>query len=267
MAQQVIARQSACARSPATGPWLWSQHWLDLFFAHWPVRVTDLRRHVPAALDIDTWEGSAWVSLVAFRLEGIRRRWLPSAGFLTNSLELNLRTYVRYRGEPAICFLSIHAGKRLLVRLARWATPLSYEFARMSYDWRDGLAAFHAHRPGDNGDLTFAASFTPLAGASQARAGSLDDWLLERYCLYAQDQKGTLFRTVVEHPPWAVQAVTAEVTANTMGPPFEIAVASGPAVVHYSKGVRAFIWPFSAVRTKDRHDSECRNPVCPTRAV
>src|SRR4051812_2155420 len=103
MAHQIIAPQSVCARS---GPWLWSQHWLDLFFAHWPVAVADLRPHVPAALEIDTCDGTAWVSLVAFRLERIRRRWLPSLGFVTNALELNLRTYVHHQGEPGIYFLS-----------------------------------------------------------------------------------------------------------------------------------------------------------------
>jgi uncharacterized protein len=244
MAQQVIAPQSACAHRKATGPWLWSQHWLDLFFAHWPVAVGDLRPHVPAPLDIDTWDGSAWVSLVAFRLERVRRRWLPSVGFLTNSLELNLRTYVRYHGEPAICFLSLHAGKPLLVRLARWATPLSYEFARMSYGWHGGAAAFHAHSAGENGNRTFAASFVPTGRAANAAAGSLDAWLLERYCLYAQNEKGTLFRTVVEHPPWRVQQATAHITDNTMAHPFGLDLPPEPEKVHFSAGVRAYVWPF-----------------------
>jgi uncharacterized protein len=244
MAPQVIASSSACAQNKPAGPWLWSQHWLDLWFGHWSIAAADLRSHVPCALDIDTWEGSAWVSLVAFRLERIRRRWLPSVGLVTDSLELNLRTYVRYRGEPAICFLSLHASNPLLVYLARRATPLPYERARMSYIWRDGTAEFRTRSVGNEDDRELAVSFTPVGRGTEAMPGSLDHWLLERYCLYVQNKNGRLVRTAVAHPPWLVQDVKADVTANTMGPPFGLDLPPEPEKAHYSPGVRARVWPF-----------------------
>jgi uncharacterized protein len=246
-ARQIASPYVAHRRRTAvsSGPWLWSQHWLDLFFAHWPVAVADLRPHVPTALEIDTCDSTAWVSLVAFRLEHIRRRWLPSLGFLTNSLELNLRTYVRYQDEPAICFLSIHAGKRLLIRLARLATPLPYEFAQMSYDWERESAQFTSHRAAADGDVTLAAQFTPTSSPSTARLGSVEEWLLERYCLYVEDRDGNLLRTVVEHPPWEIRDVTAEITVNTMGRPFGLDLSGEPALVHFSAGVQAQIWLFA----------------------
>lgn len=64
------------------------------------------------------------MTIVAFRLARVRRRWLPPLGWLSNFAELNLRTYVLYHGEPAIYFLSIHAGKRIAVQMARRVTPL-----------------------------------------------------------------------------------------------------------------------------------------------
>jgi len=226
------------------GFWLWSQHWLDLFFAHWPVAAAELRANVPPALEIDTWEGSAWLSLVAFRLERIRRRWLPSVGFVTDSLELNLRTYVRYRGEPAIYFLSLHAANPLLVYLARRATPLPYERDRMSYVWRDGIAEFRARSVAKDNDRELAVSFTPIGRGTEATPGSLDHWLLERYCLYVQKSNGPLVRTPVAHRPWIVHEMTAEVTANTMARPFGFHLPPEPEKVHYSRGVSAAIWPF-----------------------
>jgi uncharacterized protein YqjF (DUF2071 family) len=228
-------------------PWLWSQHWLDLLFAHWPVASADLRPHVPAALEVDAYDGTAWVSLVAFRLERIRRRWLPSLGFLTDTLELNLRTYVRYHGEPAIFFLSIHAGRPLLVRLARWATPLNYQPARMSYTRTDGGMLFHSRCPAGCGELTFTASFAPIGVGREAGAGTIEEWLLERYCLCAQGAQGALFRSVVRHPPWVIRDVKAKVQDNTMGHPFGFDLSRAPQHLHFSPGVQARIWPFDVV--------------------
>jgi uncharacterized protein len=250
MAQYVIAPESVCAPSCAAtnrrGGWLWSQDWLDLLFAHWPVPVAALRPHVPPALDIDTLDETAWVSLVAFRLERIRRRWLPSPSFLTDSFELNFRTYVRHRGESGIYFLSIHASNPLLIGLARLATPLPYQSARMSYNRQESSVRFNAHRPiADGMDRRFAANFTPLGQESRAKPGSLDHWLVERYCLFVEGPRSRLLRTVVEHPPWEVQSVQAQVTANTMGDPFGMNLTTAPTIAHFSKGVRAFIWPFA----------------------
>src|SRR5262249_3186317 len=109
-------RLPAAPAPPAGGrrPWRWSQHWHDLLFAHWQVPAARLRRHLPAGLDLDTWEGTAWVSVVAFRL-GVRLRGLPPLGPGSNFLELNLRTYARLGGEPGVFFLSIHAGSRVAV--------------------------------------------------------------------------------------------------------------------------------------------------------
>jgi hypothetical protein len=235
-------------------PWVWSQHWLDLFFAHWPVPVAKLRPHVPAALDIDTCEGAAWVSLVAFRLERVRRRWLPSLGFVTNTLELNLRTYVRYHGEPAIYFLSIHASNPLVVQLTRWATPLCYNLARLIYARTDGCMLFDSRRPAQPRDLAFSAGFARSSAKRMAQAGSLDEWLVERYCLYAQNRQGTMFRSVIQHVPWTIRDVTPHISINTMGHPFGLDLSPDPAHAHFSAGVHAHIWPFEDVRTGSRHE-------------
>ena len=38
-------------------PWLMTQSWHDLLFAHWRVDVSELRRAVPAAFDLDLFDG------------------------------------------------------------------------------------------------------------------------------------------------------------------------------------------------------------------
>ncbi len=127
-AQEPIRNVPKC---PAPGPWLWSQSWRDLLFCHWQIPVPLLQKQLPPGLQVDTWHGSGWVSAVAFRLAGVRRRWLPPLPPIANFIELNLRTYVIHQGVPAIYFLNIHAGKRSVVRLTHWCTPLPYRFGSM----------------------------------------------------------------------------------------------------------------------------------------
>src|SRR4051812_1889675 len=124
--QTVLLSPTPAPREKPAGAWQWSQDWHDLLFAHWQVDDR-LGAVLPAGVELDTRDGAAWVSVVAFRL-GVRHRWLPPIRPFSNFVELNLRTYVVRRGEPGIFFLSIHAGSRAVVRLARWLTPLPYVF-------------------------------------------------------------------------------------------------------------------------------------------
>ena len=126
MVAEPFTRKHICPLPIPSGPWQWRQHWSDLLFMHWPVPASLLRPHVPAGLELDTWDRIPWVSLVAFRLQRVSHRWLPSFGFFHDIIELNLRTYVLCRDEPAIFFLSIHADKWLAIALAKWLTPLPY---------------------------------------------------------------------------------------------------------------------------------------------
>jgi len=247
----VIARQvvpGPLPQLPPARPWLWSQRWLNPLFAHWQVPAAALRPHVPAGLELDTWQGTAWVTVVAFRLARVRRRWFPPLGPVSNFPELNLRTYVVYRGEPAIYFLSIHAGKRLVVRLARRVTPLPYAHAHMTWSERDGTWRFESRCQAAAGNgHAFAATFAPHSSRRCSRPGSLDAWLLERYTLYADDGRATLFRTEVRHAAWEVQDVAATIAVNTLGTPFGLDLSGPPAAAHFSPGVRALVWPFEVV--------------------
>src|SRR4051812_47250315 len=110
------ARQSNALREtdhrpwplPAQG-WVVGQSWLDLLFAHWPVDPVELRPHVPEALELDTFEGCCWLGVSPFRLQAFRLRGLPPAPYISNFLEVNVRTYVTHGGKPGIWFFSLHA--------------------------------------------------------------------------------------------------------------------------------------------------------------
>src|SRR4029077_16757430 len=96
-------------------PWIMKQVWHDLLFAHWPIPLAEMRPLVPAALEIDFHDGSAWAAVAPFHMSGIRARGLPPAPGWSAFPELNVRTYVRYRGMPGVYFFSLDAGNRIAV--------------------------------------------------------------------------------------------------------------------------------------------------------
>src|SRR5438094_831037 len=109
-----------------------TQRWRDLLFLHWPVPEAALRPVVPAALEIDLHEGTAYVGLVAFAMQDVRFRGMPDALAL-EFLETNVRTYVtRAGGDPGVFFFSLDAASRLAVHVARATFGLPYYPARMS---------------------------------------------------------------------------------------------------------------------------------------
>jgi uncharacterized protein YqjF (DUF2071 family) len=71
--------------------------WLTPLFIHWPIDVAAVRPHVPSALEIDTFDAQAWLTILPFRMAGARLRYTPGLPWLSTFLELNVRTYVTAR--------------------------------------------------------------------------------------------------------------------------------------------------------------------------
>ena len=92
-----------------------------------------LRPLVPPSLELDTFEGQAYVGLVPFTMTGVRPVWAPAVPGLSDFHEVNVRTYVHKDGrDPGVWFLSLDASSRLAVLVARATYHLPYRFARMS---------------------------------------------------------------------------------------------------------------------------------------
>jgi len=190
---------------------------------------------------------TAWISIVAFRLE-VRLRWLPPLSFCTNFLELNLRTYVRYQGEAGIYFLSIHAGRRTAVALASLLTPLPYVYAPLSYcqageRWK--LVCRLAGAPA--GPPLLEGEFSPTAVSTSPLCDSVDAWLLERYRAFVPSRRRRLRRMAAQHQPWSIQRVAAHIQANNLGAPWGLDLRRQPDKVHFAARMPALLWPFETV--------------------
>lgn len=92
------------------GPWAMAMVWHDLLFAHWPLPAEVLRRALPRGLELDTYEGRAWLGVIPFRMGGVRPRGVPALPGLSAFPELNVRTYVRAGEKPGVWFFSLDAG-------------------------------------------------------------------------------------------------------------------------------------------------------------
>ena len=74
--------------------------WEDLLFMHWPVPADTLRPLIPAGLELDLYDGTAWLGVVPFRMRNTRLRFLPPLPSASSFPELNVRTYVTDGNKP-----------------------------------------------------------------------------------------------------------------------------------------------------------------------
>ena len=185
-------------------PFLTAQ-WRDLIVVNYEIDQAALKPYIPAGTELDLWQGSALVSLVAFQFLDTRVLGLPAV-FHRDFEEANLRFYVKRRdGEElkrGVVFIKEIVPKRLVAAIARLAYGENYVYAPMShqidassetrrvqYGWRSGaresmVSAVTSGEP------------QPLAPGSEA------EFILEHYWGYARRGASKTVEYEVAHSPW-----------------------------------------------------------------
>ncbi len=235
------------------------QTWLDLCFAHWPVPVDELRRRIPSGLgtsgldasglEIDTFDGQAWIGIVPFTMTGIRFHWLPPLPGLSAFHELNVRTYVTRGGKPGVWFFSLDAASKLSVLGARKLYHLPYYFARMSLKKEAESVRYTSARRDCHGPFAqFRARYGPAGEAIESGRGSLEEWLTERYCLYAAARDGRLFCGEIDHAPWKLQPAWLGLETCSIAAASGIQLPDSKPLLHFSARQEAVVWGLERVR-------------------
>jgi uncharacterized protein YqjF (DUF2071 family) len=214
-----------------------------LLFAHWPVDVAELRPLIPEGLDIDTFEGRAWLGIVPFYLT-IRYRWMPLA---ISFPEVNVRTYVRRGEQTGVWFLSLDAHSRLAVAVARREYALPYHAARMtmrSEETPSGprISFTSQRRAGRSAGATLEMAYCPIGEAVCPQPGTLEHWLTERYSLFARRPDGRIAFGEIDHHPWQLQPAEAGFAVNTMLAPLDIVTPADEPLLHFSRRIDAVAW-------------------------
>jgi uncharacterized protein YqjF (DUF2071 family) len=227
------------------GRWMVGQTWDDLLFAHWRVPAEALRALLPAGVELDLFEGEAWIGVVPFQVTGSRLRGLPPAPVISSFLELNARTYVTAGGKPGVWFFSLDASSDLAFIGARFMYKLPYFRARMRAQWSGGWLSYEARRrDGGVKPAAFKGRYRPIGDPAVADRRSLAYFLTERYCLYTTNFKGQRRRAEIHHLPWLLQPAEAEIDENTF-PPGGVELLDADPLLHFSARQDVLVWPLS----------------------
>jgi uncharacterized protein YqjF (DUF2071 family) len=237
----VVLDRITPTRRPALHPVMY-QRWRTLLFLHWPVPVDALRPLVPPSLEIDLYDGVAYIGLLPFAVEGARPAGVPDALGLS-FLETNVRTYVHCGGsDPGVYFFSLDATSLLAVVGARVGLGLPYQHARMRMRREGTTVDYQVQRmSGTRPRLRVRYELGEYLGACEP--GTLEHFLIERYLLHVQRGR-TLWTTQVHHVPYPVQQATVLSLFD------ELILADGiseprglPPLVHFASGVNVEVFP------------------------
>jgi len=229
---------------------LMQQWWGKLLFIHWRVPIEALRPLVPSRLEIDTFDGSAWIGLVPFTMWGVRPIFAPAPPRPVGAFhELNVRTYVHAGGVPGVWFFSLDAANRLAVWGARRFYHLPYFNARMTLR-QDGETITYSSRRthAEAPPAEFAATWIIGDALDEAPHSSPDFFLTERYCLYSAARRGErLYRSRIFHQPWPLRRASLTSLRSTMLEAVGLPTPNGEPLLHYAEAIKADIWPLVAV--------------------
>ena len=227
--------------APPDRPWVMRQTWQNLLFAHWRVAPEAIRDRVPSQLELDVFDGSAWVGVIPFRMTGIAPRDLPGVPGLSETLEVNVRTYVRYGGRAGVYFFSLDAESLPVVLGARWFYHLPYYHAEMSMRASEGERIEYKSRR-RSGGAALEIAYGPSSATSLSERGTLENWLTERYCLYTVDSRGRARTANIHHASWPLQAAWADIAVNTMAAPAGIELPREAPLLHYAHELQVLVW-------------------------
>jgi uncharacterized protein len=220
---------------PPSGQWIMEQTWADLLFAHWSLPHEVVQRAVPAELPVDTFDGKAWVGVVPFHLRGLRARGLPSIPAISSFPELNLRTYVTIGGKPGVYFFSLDAGNKLGVAGARTLFHLNYFDALMSITrGADGFTFLSRRADRRSATVDFSARYRADGKGFRAQPGTLEYFLVERYCLYSVSAARRVYRLDIHHKPWLLQPAVAQLDPGALFTASNLPAPSDGPLLHFS---------------------------------
>ena len=229
--------------------WVIGMRWERLLFAHWPMPQDSLRGLIPNGLELDVFEGEAWIGIVPFRMARVGPPGRPLPGRLGTFGEINVRTYVRptrpIDGPPGVWFFSLDAQNPYLVAGGRALFHLPYFRARIDIIEHAGAVDYRSRRTHEGAPAgRFQARYMPTGLAEHAASGTLEEWLTARFSLYSADRRGAIFRGDIRHDPWCLAPAEWQLSGETLLAGLGLRRPDGSPLLHQADAVEVLgAWP------------------------
>ena len=252
--QEYLFRTSHKPHPLPPGRWAMTQRWNDLLFAHWPLAPSQLAPLLPDWLQVDTYQGSAWLGAVPFWLDRIKIRGVPPIPGARGFPDLNLRTYVRdqFTGTPGIYCFSLDASNLLAVAVARVIYHLPYHWSEMRLEQpSEREFSFYSRRRFRGRPVIFKARYRglgPTRRTAEMRGGTFEHFITERSCLFSSNRAGQPIRASLHYIPWPLEDAEADIERNDLAASIGIELPNVDPVLHYSRRLAVYVWPAELVR-------------------
>ncbi len=219
--------------------WVLRENEEGLLFFHWPLPVDTLRPLVPPGLEIETYDGHAWLTLNAFNMAVAQFRNLPPLPGLNTSPEVDLRTYVRVGDQAGLFFLSMDIDNQLGVWISRALYHLPYRQSDMEFSFLGDGFRMESHRPATKAApaADFVATYGPAGDPFCAEPSSLEAFLYERRVYFTASPEGKLYQGRDHRLPLVVLPAEADVEANTIVQAAGLEMPESAPIRHYSPGM------------------------------
>ena len=199
-----------------TNQWAMAQVWQNLLFANWPYSPDEVQKNLPKGLEVDTYNGEAWLSIVPFQLS-FSPYPLHSLPFSINFNELNLRTYVRSKGQLGVYFFCLDATDWFSVEVARKLFHLNYFNAQSQMVKTNNRFGFNSQRVDKRGNpAVFECEYEPTSEVFHSAPNSLESFLTDRYCFFSEDRQGQIHQANIYHNPWPLQQAMVKIQSNKL---------------------------------------------------
>jgi uncharacterized protein YqjF (DUF2071 family) len=253
--QKFLIRTSLKPRLLPPGHWQSSQRWNDLLLAHWPVPAPSLAPLLSAGLQMDTFQGTAWLGVMPFWIDRVKVRGVPPLPGTGGFPDLGLLTYVREeqtRTRGVYC-LSLDASNLLAVAAGRAIFHLPYHLAEMRMAERgEREFSFSSRRRFAIRPVVFKARYRglgPTARLAENRPGTLEYFLMERDCLFTSNREGQSIRANMRQVFSPLEEAEAEIEENSLASALGIKLPDQKPVLHYSRRLAVYVWPAERVRS------------------
>ena len=211
------------------------QGWYDLASIHWRYDQAEVTALLPDGLEVDTFDGAAWVGLIPFAMRGIGLPRLPAVPYLGSFPEVNVRTYVVRDGVPGVWFCSLDINRLLPTLVARVTYRLPYCWGRARHSRDDDVMTTVVERRWPHrGPRT---SISVRVGEVIDEPTELDHFVTARWGLYSHGGRGGVRYAPVDHPRWPLQRATLLQLDDTLVTAAGLSAPQGDPHVLFSAGV------------------------------